>query len=87
MTTETSPLVLIGQNSRGQWIAQKQSGQCGGLFVNRAAAFKFALFENGNRPEAVITVPGVFELDTGAGTHATRNSALGAEAARSTPWH
>ena len=63
MQTETSPIILIGQNSRGQWIAQKQSGQCGGLFVSRAAALKFALFENGHRPEAVITVPGVFELD------------------------
>ena len=31
--------------------------------VNRAAAVKFALLGNGHRPEAVITVPGVFELD------------------------
>jgi hypothetical protein len=35
----------------------------GGLFVDRTAALRFALFENGNRPQAVIMVPGVFELD------------------------
>jgi hypothetical protein len=65
MQTETFPLFLIGKNSRGHWVAQKQHGQCGGLFVSRAAALKFALFENGNRPEAVITVPGALELDMG----------------------
>ena len=64
MQIESSPLFLIGQNSRGQWISQKQSGQCGGLFISHAAAVKFALLENGHRREAVITVPGVFELGT-----------------------
>ena len=34
----------------------------GGLFVNRAEAFKFARRENGNRPELVVDVPGAFEL-------------------------
>ena len=63
MKIESSPLFLIGQNSRGQWIAQKQSGRCGGLFVSHAAALKFALLENGNQREAVITVPGAFELE------------------------
>ncbi len=40
-----------------------QNGLHGGLFVNRTEALKFALFENGNRPQAVIMVPGVLELD------------------------
>jgi hypothetical protein len=44
---------------------KKQHGQTGGLFVNQAAALKFALFENGNRKGAVVNVPGVFELDLG----------------------
>jgi hypothetical protein len=60
--TESS-LFLIGKNSRGNWVVQSQRGLRGGLFVNRAAALKFALFENGDRPELVVTVPGVFELD------------------------
>ena len=61
-----SPLFLIGQDSRGNWVVQDQSGLRGGLFVSQAAARKFALFENGDRPELVIFVPGLFELDLGA---------------------
>src|SRR6478752_7769890 len=64
-TTMTTPLFLIGQNSRGQWIAQKQAGRCGGVFVSHAAALKFALMETGQRREAVITVPGRLELELG----------------------
>jgi hypothetical protein len=33
------------------------------LFANRADALKFAMFENGNCPQAVIMVPGILELD------------------------
>jgi len=56
----------IGRNSRGNWVVQDQSGLCGGLFVDRAEALKFAMFENGNRPQAVIMVPGILELDMSA---------------------
>jgi hypothetical protein len=58
-----SSLFLIGKNSRGNWVVQDQSGLCGGLFIDRLEALKFAMFENGNRPQAVIMVPGVLELD------------------------
>jgi len=57
------PLFMIGKDSRGNWVVQNQQGNCGGLFINRAEALKFAMFENGNRPQAVIMVPGIFELD------------------------
>ncbi len=56
----------IGRNSRGNWVVQDQSGLCGGLFVDRAEALKFAMFENGNRSQAVIMVPGILELDMSA---------------------
>ena len=56
-------LFRIGKDSHGNWVVQDQQGLCGGLFVNRAEALKFAMFENGNRPQAVIMVPGVLELD------------------------
>ena len=56
-------LFRIGRDSRGRWVAQDQQGLCGGLFVDRAEAFRFAMFENGNCPQAVIMVPGVIELD------------------------
>jgi len=56
-------IFLIGKNSRGNWVVQDQQGVRGGLFVDRAKALKFAMFENGNRPQAVVMVPGVLELD------------------------
>ena len=71
-----SSLFLVGRNSRGNWVVQDQSGLCGGLFVDRAEALKFARFENGNRTQAVIMVPGILELDMSgkpaAGGEATR---------------
>jgi hypothetical protein len=54
---------FIGKNGRGNWVAQEEQGLCGGLFVTRTEAVKFALFENGHRPQAVITVPGILELE------------------------
>jgi hypothetical protein len=54
---------LIGKDSHGNWVVQDEKGICGGLFVDRKEALKFAMFENGNRPQAVVMVPGVFELD------------------------
>ncbi len=60
--SRSSPF-LMGQDSRGNWVVQDQRGTCGGLFVDRATALRFAMFENGNRPQAVVMVPGVFELD------------------------
>ena len=58
-----SSLFLIGRDSHGHWVVQDQTGLHGGLFVDRAQAIKFALFENGNRPQAVVMVPGVLELN------------------------
>src|SRR5262249_41525863 len=65
-STCRAKLFRIGRNSRGNWGVQDQSGLCGGVFVDRAQAGKFAMFENGNRPQAVIMVPGILELDMSA---------------------
>ena len=62
-STCRAKLFRIGRNSRGNWVVQDQTGLCGGMFVNRTEAVKFAMFENGNRPQAVIMVPGILELD------------------------
>jgi hypothetical protein len=62
-SSSRSSLFLIGKNSRGNWVVQDQRGLCGGIFVDRAEALRFAMFENGDRPQAVIMVVGVFELD------------------------
>jgi len=58
-----SLLFLIGRDRRGNWVVQEQQGLCGGLFVSRVEALRFARRENGNRPTAMVMVPGVFELD------------------------
>jgi hypothetical protein len=64
--TPTTPLFLVGKDSHGHWVARDQRGLCGGLFIDRAEALKFAMFENGHCPQAVIMVPGVLELDLSA---------------------
>lgn len=54
---------LIGKNRHGDWVVQDVSGLRGGLFVDRAQALKFAMWECGNCPQAVIMVPDGLELD------------------------
>ncbi|QUS38858.1 hypothetical protein RPMA_08465 [Tardiphaga alba] len=61
-----SALVLIGQNSRGEWVAQEQSGLFGGLFKTRHAALRYALFENGHHPDSIVETAGLVELDMSA---------------------
>jgi hypothetical protein len=58
-----STIVFIGRNRRGQWVAREQNGLYGGLFVNRAQALKYALFENGNHPETIIELSREIELN------------------------
>lgn len=60
-----SNIVLIGKNSRGNWVAKQQNGLFGGLFINRAEAIKYALFENGRHPEALIEASSALDLDMG----------------------
>jgi hypothetical protein len=59
----TSNLVIIGRNSRGNWVAQENNGLFGGLFVSRAQALKYALFENGHHPETIVLSTTIVELD------------------------
>ena len=57
------PLFMVGQDSRGNWVVQDQSGSRGGLFVDRDEALRFVRSENGNRPQAFVMVNEVLELD------------------------
>jgi hypothetical protein len=58
-----SNIFLVGRDSRGHWVVQDERGLCGGLFVDRNKAIRFAMDETGKRPQAIKMVPGVFELD------------------------
>jgi hypothetical protein len=62
----------IGRDSRGNWVVQDDQGLCGGLFIDRTQALRFAMFENGSRPQAVVMVPGVFELNTNRNASTSR---------------
>ena len=58
-----SHIVFIGRNGRGQWVAQEQNGLHGGLFVSRAQAIKYAMFENGHHPETIVELSREIELE------------------------
>ena len=53
----------VGVDRLGYWVALDQDGRCGGLFVGRNEAVRFALSQNGNRPEHVLLVDSSLELD------------------------
>jgi hypothetical protein len=65
-----SAIVFIGRNRHGHWVAKHQDGLYGGLFVNRAAAIKYALFENGCHPETIVELSREIELGTGSSNRA-----------------
>ena len=60
---EPSNIFLVGRDSRGHWVVQDERGLCGGLFVDRNKAIRFAMDETGKRPQAIRLVPGILELD------------------------
>ncbi len=72
--SSVSSIVFIGRNSRGQWVAQQQNGLFGGLFVSRAQAIKYALFENGHHPETIVELSRGFELDISGRRPGSRKS-------------
>lgn len=56
------PLLLIGQNRRGQWVVRDQIGSDGVLFCSRRHALRYAMFGRSAIPQAVLMVPGRLEL-------------------------
>ena len=79
--TALSSIVFIGKDRRGNWVAQQQNGLFGGLFVNRAQAIKYALFENGHHPEAIVELSGEIELDMDGKLSFTREETTTLQAA------
>ncbi len=70
------PVFMIGQDERGNWVVQDLRGICGGMFVSREAALRYVRSENGNRPQAVVMVSGVLELDMARKPAACRSAML-----------
>ena len=73
------PLFMVGQDRRGNWVVKDQRGICGGLFVNRDAALRFVRAENGYRPQAVVMVSEVLELEISRNQSALRHRQLTAD--------
>ncbi|CAM5208921.1 hypothetical protein ARD30_19180 [Bosea thiooxidans] len=44
---------LVGRDSEGHWLAVETHGRGGGIFADRGAALRYAVFETGHRPRAV----------------------------------
>jgi hypothetical protein len=59
-------IFVIGRDSKGNWVAQEQSGMRGGLFVDPRRALKFARSECGPDSHTILWVSGVLELDLSA---------------------
>jgi hypothetical protein len=56
-----SARLIVGQDCHGRWVVQDRLGLCGGWFVDRAEAIRYAMFETGGAPRAVLLAPGVVE--------------------------
>jgi len=44
---------LVGRDVDGDWLAVETHGRGGGIFSDRGAALRYAVFETGHRPRAV----------------------------------
>jgi uncharacterized protein RhaS with RHS repeats len=59
----SSPRLVVGQDCHGRWIVRDRLGLSGGWFVDRAEAIRYAMFDTGGAPRAVLLAPGVVESD------------------------
>lgn len=48
---------MVGRDARGRWVVRDEKDLVGGLFVDRASAVRFAMFESDYVPGAVCCVP------------------------------
>ncbi len=62
---ETIPLFYIAQNGRGFWVARDADGRCGGIFLLRRSATRFARIRSAPAGCAMMFVNEVLELDVG----------------------
>lgn len=56
------PSLIVGRDGQNHWIVAETHGLCGGIFVNEAAALRYARDEIRGRLGAVRSVPYVLAL-------------------------
>ena len=69
-----SPRLIVGQDCHGRWVVRDRLGLCGDWFVDRAEAMRYAMFETGGAPRAVLLAPGVIEPDVSLDDEAKRRA-------------
>jgi hypothetical protein len=70
----------VGVDGRGNWVALNQDGRCGGLFVGRHEAIRFALSQNGNQKNQIVLVETPLHLDLAvAAGHPSRSTAAASD--------
>lgn len=62
--SETIPLFYIAQNKLGFWVAREAEGRCGGAFLFRRSAVRFARQQSGSAGCAMMFLYEEIELDT-----------------------
>jgi hypothetical protein len=55
--------LFIGQDRCGRWVVRDTLSMSEGLFADRTAAIRFAMYECQRRPQSVIMLPDGLELD------------------------
>lgn len=61
--SETIPLFYIAQNSHGFWVARDAEGRCGGVFVLRRSAVRFARSKSAPAGCALMFLNDALDLD------------------------
>ena len=59
----TDSCLFIGRDQAGWWVVKDAQSLCGGFFVNRTEAIRFAMYECQRRPQSVIMLPDGLELE------------------------
>lgn len=59
----SAAVVFLGRDHSGRWIVREENNVFGGLFVNKVTALRYALFENGNHPEAIVSCAAPLEFE------------------------
>jgi hypothetical protein len=62
-TAAEASYLVIGRGRAGHWVVRDARSLCGGLFVNRTEAIRFAMYGCQRRPQSVIMLPDGLELD------------------------
>ena len=61
-----SPLFMLGQDLRGNWVVREQKGALAAVCLSIARRHcAFIRTETGRQPQAIVMVSGILELDTG----------------------